>query len=527
MATSRENLFDKLNGSYWNAGVTFERTNPVPLEKYSVFKTYAEASAYALTNVVAYPGQPVAVVGETATTLYYINTDGALCAFATGGSTSEIWEALKEVSSDLSTDYVGKIAALSDALSGDVGKLSADLSGDIESLSSALSGDVDTLSSDLSGEIEALSDSLSSDIQKLSDDLSREIEDQIQALSDSISNTVILNVKNLQDQIDANDADIEYLASVSADHDGKLNGLIAISADMSATIAGTYLSAETFKELSNYTGLSAANPVNPVVTKKDIADLAGAMHFRGATTSEMSTGAEIVPEGTGWYDSSAEPPVVPTAGDVVIVVSTAREYLWVGKPYGDEDQGHWVELGDEDLYAKKADLELSAETLCGWILEEESARIDNDTWLSSQLSSNITALTAEIERATLAEGVISSAVDRKIYIDGVQAETLSAIHADADDYHAKVIAGTVLSNELWVLSADFVNVYGEQIKNLAEPTDDTDAATKKYVDDQITAVDSDITSLTSDVKELSDYTHALSVSQIIWDIDEINCGDAS
>ena len=37
MATSRNNLFEKLSGSYWNAGVTFERTNPVPLEKYSVF----------------------------------------------------------------------------------------------------------------------------------------------------------------------------------------------------------------------------------------------------------------------------------------------------------------------------------------------------------------------------------------------------------------------------------------------------------------------------------------------------------
>lgn len=37
MATTRENLFNKLGGSFWNAGVTFERTNPVPLEKYSVF----------------------------------------------------------------------------------------------------------------------------------------------------------------------------------------------------------------------------------------------------------------------------------------------------------------------------------------------------------------------------------------------------------------------------------------------------------------------------------------------------------
>ena len=39
-----------------------------------------------------------------------------------------------------------------------------------------------------------------------------------------------------------------------------------------------------FAALSNEIGLSAASAENPVVTKNDIADLAGAMHFRGAVT---------------------------------------------------------------------------------------------------------------------------------------------------------------------------------------------------------------------------------------------------
>ena len=78
MATTVENLFDKLNGSKWNAGVTFERTNPVPLEKYSVFHTLAEAEAYAASNAVAYPGQLLAVVTDTAVTTYKINVDGTL-----------------------------------------------------------------------------------------------------------------------------------------------------------------------------------------------------------------------------------------------------------------------------------------------------------------------------------------------------------------------------------------------------------------------------------------------------------------
>jgi len=78
MATTVKNLFDKLSGSKWNAGVTFERTNPVPLEKYSVFHTLAEAQSYAASNVVAYPGQLVAVVTDSAVTTYKINVDGTL-----------------------------------------------------------------------------------------------------------------------------------------------------------------------------------------------------------------------------------------------------------------------------------------------------------------------------------------------------------------------------------------------------------------------------------------------------------------
>lgn len=37
MATSKDNLFENLSGAYWSAGVTFQRSNAVPLEKYSVF----------------------------------------------------------------------------------------------------------------------------------------------------------------------------------------------------------------------------------------------------------------------------------------------------------------------------------------------------------------------------------------------------------------------------------------------------------------------------------------------------------
>lgn len=119
---SKDKLFEKLAGSFWNAGVTFERTNPVPLEKYSLFKTLAEAETYANTSPVAYPGQPIAVVGDDSTTLYFIDNDGTLKPIASGSSTEGALDAAKAytntVSAVLSTDYTGKIKAVDDKLSG-------------------------------------------------------------------------------------------------------------------------------------------------------------------------------------------------------------------------------------------------------------------------------------------------------------------------------------------------------------------------------------------------------------------------
>lgn len=80
MATTVDTLFDKVNGNKWNLGVPIERTNPGPLEKYSVFQTIEAAQNYASTNVVAYPGQIIAVVDSTSNEVstYKINIDGSL-----------------------------------------------------------------------------------------------------------------------------------------------------------------------------------------------------------------------------------------------------------------------------------------------------------------------------------------------------------------------------------------------------------------------------------------------------------------
>lgn len=70
--TIRENFFDSLTkGAKWDVGVSINRTNPLPLDQYSVFKTETELDTY-IGGAFSYPGQIVALVGETETVIYYL-----------------------------------------------------------------------------------------------------------------------------------------------------------------------------------------------------------------------------------------------------------------------------------------------------------------------------------------------------------------------------------------------------------------------------------------------------------------------
>lgn len=72
-------FFNKLNnGATWSAGVSFKRAAALPLERYAVHASYADAESYAATNAVAYPGQIIAVVEEAATSIYYIDQNMSL-----------------------------------------------------------------------------------------------------------------------------------------------------------------------------------------------------------------------------------------------------------------------------------------------------------------------------------------------------------------------------------------------------------------------------------------------------------------
>lgn len=63
------------------------------------------------------------------------------------------------------------------------------------------------------------------------------------------------------------------------------------------------------------------------------------------------------------------------------------------------------------------------------------------------------------------------------------------IKISESEYHALVKNGQTLSNAIYEVSSDVTNCYGERLINVAEPERDNDAATKGYVDQEISKID--------------------------------------
>lgn len=75
------NLWDGIdNGAKWDAGIVFNRTNPLPLDKFSVFSSLSKAKSYAELSGNAYPGQVITVVDDetSAVSVYKVEVGGNL-----------------------------------------------------------------------------------------------------------------------------------------------------------------------------------------------------------------------------------------------------------------------------------------------------------------------------------------------------------------------------------------------------------------------------------------------------------------
>ena len=229
------------------------------------------------------------------------------------------------------------------------------------------------------------------------------------------------------------------------------------------TVSSDYVKATDFAALSNEIGLSAANASNQVVTKKDIADLAGAMHFRGAVTPNE-----------GETDLQALTRVItdPASGDVAIITSTSKEYVFNGTS--------WIELGDEVLYATKAEvsayaLKTEAAQMSAFAYSEASAYTDN-----SIKGLDVAANEAGNENAGFVTVVTEA--------DGKVAVTKKTIELSDITDVANIPENIGLSN--YALSADVTTLVSDTSATLVGESSDASSANtiygaKKYADDKV------------------------------------------
>ena len=103
MGTINTKFFKDLSEkATWSAGVAFKRSNPLPIDKYSVFETIALAEEYASTSAVAYPGQVIAA---------YDSDNDAMQVYVLSEVANEVAEGEEQTYSLALQEIGGKVSA--------------------------------------------------------------------------------------------------------------------------------------------------------------------------------------------------------------------------------------------------------------------------------------------------------------------------------------------------------------------------------------------------------------------------------
>ncbi len=100
-------------------------------------------------------------------------------------------------------------------------------------------------------------------------------------------------------------------------------------------------------------------------------------------------------------------------------------------------------------------------------------------------------------------------------ISGIAGQSdLSIVKLTAVEYANLLTADALVSNAIYIVQDDHIDAYGQQLKNLASPTDLSDAATKEYVDSSLSNIEipKDLSAFTNSLgylvsNDLSDYCY--------------------
>lgn len=109
----RDDFFSALeSGARWDVGVSIDRSNPLPLDSRSVFKSLTDAQTYA-EGVFSYPGQIIAVVSEdNKVAVYAIDGNKTLQEMGSGSGSAMLFVATVAALTTLGTPPTGVPADL-------------------------------------------------------------------------------------------------------------------------------------------------------------------------------------------------------------------------------------------------------------------------------------------------------------------------------------------------------------------------------------------------------------------------------
>ena len=164
----------------------------------------------------------------------------------------------------------------------------------------------------------------------------------------------------------------------------------------------------------------------------------------------------------------------PKPGDVVIVTTTTKEYVY-------NSASAWVELGDEGNHATKTELSteisarISADNFLSGKIDDISANYATNASVGEIKSELEDKITTEAEARVATDATLSTAIDNKVIINGISAESLSVVNISQDAYHKLVVDKEIDPNTIYMVSSDTYNMYDQKIINLAPGTDEKDA----------------------------------------------------
>ena len=412
----------------------------------------------------------------------------------------------------------------------------ADLSGEIDVLSAKLSNEIDQLSADLSGEIDVLSGALSGEIKQLST-----------SLSNAISSKVFVG-KQTQSSVMGNFTDLSVIKISKDDYEAAVataaKSGINLSNNVLYVISSDYIDAyeqqiknvvmeddntpseaatkHFVEQLSDRISQTIDNNIDAIcaVISNDISGCISSINDTidyklcvaiSNNTDDISTKI--------WIENRVDQSISAFSNLSVVTLSKDQYAAEMANksPYGNMDKNvlYLISSDNLDMFNQKivnltmsvdnvpseavnkhyidnlADNQSASLNALSIALSGEIDQLSSD--LSGEISSLSAALSTEIDNLSTD---LSNTISSKIFVGEYTQSTisgdftdLSVIKISKDDYEAAVVnaakSGVDLSdNVLYVISSDYIDAYGQQIKNVVMQDDNTpsEAATKHYVD---------------------------------------------